>query len=275
MVIAPELETGQYRASLILLEVALAYRWQGVAALVWGALLAACTRPSLDAKVARLAARVDSLAVAVTTMKNIIEGGSIGAELPETSTVGSVGVAALGSNAAPVTIVEFTDYQCPFCARHARETFPRLNQEYVARGKVRYVVRDLPLPFHTYALSAAKAARCAGAQGASEYWRFHDELFASQSSLADSSLPKIARRARLDTGPFSKCMQSNSAGSAVQKDLQDAEKAGLRETPSFVIGQTLPDGKVRGVILRGAQPYDRFKVAIDGVLRTATKQAPS
>lgn len=246
-----------------------------VTPLLFGALLIACNRSPLDARVAKLAARVDSLAIAVTAMKGIIETGSVTAEVPETSMVGSAGASALGSDVAPVTIVEFTDYQCPFCARHARETLPRLNQEYVKRGKVRYVVRDLPLPFHSHAISAAKAARCAGVQGQPEYWRFHDEIFASQSWLADSAFPKIAYKARLDTARFSQCMQSTTAAVAVQKDLQDAEKAGLRETPSFVIGRRSPDGRVRGVVLRGAQPFERFKAAIDRALRVGTKDAPS
>lgn len=242
---------------------------------MFGALLTACKDSSLDARVARLSARVDSLAVAVTVMKDILQSGSASAEVPDTSTVGSVGAAALGPAMAPVTVVEFTDYQCPFCARHARETLPRLRQEYVARGKVRYVIRDLPLPIHGQAINAAKAARCAGSQGEPKYWRVHDDLFTLQASLADSAFPGIARKAGLDSVRFSECMQSKAPAAAIQRDMHEADKAGLRETPSFVIGPSSPDGRVTGVVLRGAQPYDQFKFAIDRALRAGSREPPN
>jgi protein-disulfide isomerase len=234
--------------------------------LLCSTVLTACNRAPLDARVERLATRVDSLAVAVTAMKAIIERGSAAAA-PQTGTVSSAGAATLGTGTAPVTIVEFTDYQCPFCAHHAREILPRLKRDYIDHGKVRYVVRDLPLPMHPWAPRAAQAARCAGLQGGAQYWRFHDVLFTTQDSVSDSSFTPIARQLGLDAGRFSQCLQSDVAANHVKKDLQDAEKVGLRETPSFVIGPTSSTGMVTGKVLRGALPYEQFAAAIDAALR--------
>jgi protein-disulfide isomerase len=224
--------------------------------------------------VARLAARVDSLAVAVTAMKAIIDNGSAGtAQQPETATVATAGAGYLGRKDAPVTVVEFTDYQCPFCARHARETLPKLKQEYVNTGRVRYIVRDLPLPSHELAPRLAQAARCAGSQGSDAYWRYHDALFASQTSIADSSFPSMARKAGVDPVRLDQCMESNAMAALVQKDRQEAEKAGLSETPSFVIGRTSAGGMVTGTVIRGAYPYEQFKATIDAAVKAGADLA--
>src|SRR5689334_12321708 len=95
-----------------------------------------------------------------------------------------------GSPAARVAIVEYSDFQCPYCGEYAREIFPRLDSNYIKSGKVRYYFRDLPLASHTFALGAAQAARCAGEQG--KFWEMHDHLFANQTALAPADLSRYA-----------------------------------------------------------------------------------
>jgi protein-disulfide isomerase len=222
-----------------------------------------CSGPSTRVQVARLAARVDSLALVVATMKAAIRGGPL--VRPETVTVGVSGASSLGPVSAPVTIVEFTDYQCPFCARHAHSTLPGLLSEFVKPGVVRYVIRDLPLGNHTQARRAAQAARCAGSQGSNRYWLYHDALFDVQSHLADSTFVGIARRLALDLSRFKVCLESPAVAALVQLDAAEAEKLGLVGTPSFVVGR-VGEGGVKGIVIPGALPLARFREVIRGVL---------
>jgi protein-disulfide isomerase len=225
----------------------------------------ACSRPSDREAVVRLAARVDSLSATVTAIKAALGGNPLLAP-PETVTVATTGAASRGSISAPVTVVEFTDYQCPFCARHARTTLPALLREFVDSGTVRYVIRDLPLPIHPLAARAAQAARCAGNQDSSGYWRYHDALFQAQAHLADSSLLGIARRLELDMPKFKACLKSPTIAALVQGDAAGAAKAGLTGTPSFVIGRG-SGGEVRGVVVPGALPLAHFRQEIARALR--------
>jgi protein-disulfide isomerase len=227
--------------------------------------LISCSSTGSRAEITRLAARVDSLAVTVAAMKAAIQGGALAAR-PETVTVATIGAAVLGPDSAPVTIVEFTDYQCPFCARHARSTLPSLISEFVNRGTVRYVVRDLPLEMHPLATPSAKAARCASGQGAKRYWQYHDALFDAQPHLAESTFVGIARKLGLDLPRFEACLGSPDIAARVERDAAGAAKAGLTATPSFVIGRAA-GGTVTGVVVRGAYPLAHFREAIEGTLR--------
>ena len=227
--------------------------------------LISCTSPDTSAEITRLATRVDSLAVTVAAMKAAMQGGSLTAPA-ETVTVATSGAAVLGSESAPVTIVEFTDYQCPFCARHARSTLPSLISEFVDQGTVRYVIRDLPLEMHPLATPSARAARCASGQGAKQYWQYHDALFHAQPQLAESSFVGIARKLGLDLPRFEACLGSPAVAAMVEQDAAGAAKAGLTGTPSFVIGRA-EGGSVTGVVVRGAYPLTHFREAIELSLR--------
>jgi protein-disulfide isomerase len=227
--------------------------------------LISCTSPGTKAELTRLAARVDSLAATVAAMKATIERGAPPAR-PETATVATTGAAVLGLESAPVTIVEFTDYQCPFCARHARSTLPGLITEFVNRGLVRYVLRDLPLDQHPLAKPSAKAARCASGQGAERYWQYNDALFEAQPHLADSTFGGIARELALDLPRFEACLRSPDIAAMVERDAAAAAEAGLSATPSFVIGRTA-GGAVTGVVVGGAYPLAHFRKIIQGALR--------
>jgi protein-disulfide isomerase len=233
--------------------------------------LPACTTPDTSADISRLAARVDSLTVTVAEMRAAIQRGVPRARA-ETVTVATTGAAVLGRESAPVTIVEFTDYQCPFCARHARSTLPSLISEFVDRGRARYIIRDLPLDLHPLAFRSAEAARCASSQGARQYWQYHDALFDAQEHLADSSFVAIARNLGLDLPAFETCMRSPETKKRVEQDATAAASAGLTGTPSFVIGLAT-GGAVTGIVVRGAHPLAHFREVIEGALRLPSPSA--
>jgi len=186
----------------------------------------------------------------------------------ETLTMVSIdGAAVKGDKNAKLTLVEFTDYQCPFCSRHYRDTMPQIVDEYVKSGKVKYVLREFPLEsIHPMAFKAAEAAQCAGEQG--KYWEMHDRLFANQNALAPAQLPGHAEAVGVNADQFKSCLESGKYATKVRKDLNDAQKAGATGTPTFFIGRTDPNGTdVRSVRkMVGAQPYPAFKDALDTLL---------
>jgi protein-disulfide isomerase len=179
------------------------------------------------------------------------------------------GSASRGAAAAKVAIVEFSDYECPFCGRHAQQTVPQLAREYVDTGKVRYIFKNMPLEsIHPNAFKAAVAAECAGEQG--KYWPLHDQLFANQRALDAASLANHARAAGLEPQMFQQCLGSNKHDARIRQDQAEGEAIGANSTPTFFIALTTPGGSnVRAVrLIRGAHPYATFKAAIDSVLAT-------
>lgn len=180
---------------------------------------------------------------------------------PQRVAVDSSGHPALGGKNAPVTIVEFTDFQCPFCKK-TEDTLKQLRAKY--GDKIRLVHMDFPLPFHSHALDAAKGARCANEQG--KFWQFHDALFANQSKLAPADLKATAKTLGLNTDQFDACFDKAKYESQIKTDVAAGEKVGVDGTPAFFI-----DGRP----LTGAQPIPKFEEIIDDELATrgANKQA--
>jgi len=163
----------------------------------------------------------------------------------------------IGEEDAPVTVIEFTDYQCPFCGRHFTQTFGQIKSTYIDTGKVKYVTRDYPLSFHPFAQKAAEATECAEDQG--KFWEMHDKLFANQTALDIPSLKTYAGSLGLNQATFDSCLDGGTHAAEVQKDLADGQAAGISGTPGFwVIGK---DGK--GEIISGAVPFANFQTAID------------
>ena len=183
--------------------------------------------------------------------------------LPATIRIGSA--PALGRADAKVAIVEFSDFECPFCGRFNRDTFPQLKAEYIDTGKVRYVFRNFPLEsIHPRAMKSAEAAECAHVQG--KFWPMHDRLYANQQALADADLVAHAQALGLDMTPFQQCM-AGQAVAKIRQDLDEGARGGITGTPGFFVGTTGPDGNLR--VLRrivGAQPYAAFKAALDALL---------
>lgn len=193
-------------------------------------------------------------------------GGGGGAAVPNVL-LATEGLLVRGDAKAPVTIIEYTDLQCPFCARYAQGTFSQIENEYVKSGKVRYIVKDFPLEsIHPNALKAAEATRCAAEQG--KGWDMHDRLFANQQKLGPDQLPTYADALGLDVEKFKTCLGSGKHGAAVRKDMAEGQSAGVTGTPSFVLGVTdTKSGKLKPAkVLTGAQAFSAFKAAIDDLL---------
>jgi len=172
-----------------------------------------------------------------------------------------------GDRSARVTLVEFADYECQFCARHFHVTLPQLERDYIRTGKVRYVFRDFPLQsLHKEALRAAEAASCAGTRG--KFWEMHDRLFAGPKSLGPHDLRRHAEAVGLDAREFEQCLATTNHAAKIQRDMVDGQKAGVRATPTFFIGPTGTDGQTvkATTMLVGAQPYAVFREAIEGLL---------
>jgi len=165
------------------------------------------------------------------------------------------GTPMLGSKDAPITIVEFTDYQCPFCQSFHVKTFGDLKKNYIDTGKVRFYSRDLPLDFHANAMRAAQAARCANEQG--QFWKLREVMSANPERLDLDSLVADAKALNMDTAKFTTCVQSEKYKDAVQSDVMEAMRIGANGTPSFVVGKSTPEG-VDGELMVGALPYVMF-----------------
>ena len=177
-----------------------------------------------------------------------------------------------GDKNAKLTLVEFSEFQCPFCGRHVRDTFPQLDKEYIQTGKLKYVFRDLPLEsIHKNAFKAAEASHCAGEQN--KYWEMHDRLFENQKSLEPAMLTAHAQAVGADTKKFQACLDSGKFAAEIRKDMAEANKYGISGTPTSVIGMTQPDGKIKVArVIRGAQGYNAFKAAFDELLTPPQKQ---
>ena len=158
---------------------------------------------------------------------------------------------ALGPPDAPVLIVEFSDFQCSFCARFATETLGQILDTY--GDQVRFVYRDFPLTsIHPHAQKAAEATQCAHEQG--KYWEYSDLLFQNQQALDVDSLKGYAQQLGLDTDVFNECLDSGQYASEIQKDLTEGQSYGVTGTPTFFIN---------GRLLRGAKPFSAFQAMIE------------
>ena len=167
------------------------------------------------------------------------------------------GSEVLGSKTAPVTIVEFTDYQCPFCQRFHVTVFGDLKKQYIDTGKVRFYSRDLPLDvIHPNAHRAAEAARCAADQHQS--WALRDAMGAHPNELDMDNLVADAKGLKMDVPQFRACVEGHKYKDAVDGDVLEARRIGADGTPAFVIGKSTPEG-VDGELMVGAQPLIEFE----------------
>ncbi|MBI2621193.1 MAG: DsbA family protein [Candidatus Levybacteria bacterium] len=176
----------------------------------------------------------------------------------------------MGDKNAPITMIEFVDYECPFCKRFFDETLPQIKSEYIDTGKVKLVIRDLPLDFHQNAHKESQAAECAREQGGdTAYFKYHDEIFKRTTSngtgLALDQLSVIANDLGLNGSALQSCLDSEKYKEEVDKDLADASAYGANGTPTFFIGKSNSQGKFQGTILVGAQPFESFKAALDTI----------
>ena len=172
----------------------------------------------------------------------------------------------LGDAAAPVWVIEVSDYQCPFCKRWHDETFETLRREYVESGRVRFAYVHFPLPSHQHARLAAEAAMCAGAQGA--FWPYHERVFEAQERMATlptgpaarAHFDALAAAQGLDAAAFAACLDEGAVRPVVEGDLARMQQAQVNATPTFFVGDAR---------LEGAQPIEAFRRAIDAALGAA------
>lgn len=159
-----------------------------------------------------------------------------------------------GANDAKVTIVEFSDFQCPYCSK-AAETVNKIKKEY--GSKVRVVFKQFPLPFHSQAKQAANAALCAWEQKPELFWKMHDKLFADQSKLSKEDLTNTAKTLGVKEKEFTACLSSNKHLPMINADIQQGKDLGVKSTPTFF---------VNGQLLQGAQPFEAFQEIINDEL---------
>jgi len=168
----------------------------------------------------------------------------------------------LGSKEAPITIVEFTDFQCPYCNRFYLDTFPMLKKNYIDEGRVRFFGMNLPLSIHRNALTAAQSARCADDQGG--FWKMFDFMQRNPQDLEMTSLLSYAEKSGLNASMFRECVDSGKYKESIQESARQAENMGARATPAFIIGKSKPSG-VDGVLILGAEDYSFFERILKGL----------
>lgn len=201
----------------------------------------------------------------VEGIKKVVEGVRGPAQEDQARLVSTDDDYIKGRPDAKITLIEFSDFQCPFCARFYRETLPLIDKEYIRTGKVRMVYRDFPIDnIHKDAEKAAEATQCAGEQG--KFWEMHDKLFENQKALTVNHLKRYAKELGLSVDRFNQCLDSGKYAQEVQKDLMDGQEAGVAGTPTFFVGYTGKDNTIQGKPIRGARPFETFKQVIDGML---------
>jgi protein-disulfide isomerase len=178
------------------------------------------------------------------------------------------GAPAMGDAKARVVLIEFSDYQCPYCLDYFKTTYRKIVDEYVNSGKIRYVVRDFPgESIHPDALKAAEAARCATEQG--KFWPMHDSLFANQRTLGTTGIYDSATSVGLNIDQFRACVDSEKHVAGIRKDEDETTKLGAKGTPAFFIGTVDPanPSKVKlAKALIGSQPITAFQQVFDSLL---------
>ena len=218
-----------------------------------------------------LSTQFDELQSTVEDVRNLAQqsedsdssdtSSSSGQQQPNPASVTPDDDPALGDPDAPVTIIEFSDFQCPYCRQFEQQAFPQIKSEYIDTGKVRLVFRDFPLTqIHPNALPAAIAAECAHNQDA--FWPMHDRLFNNQNAWGQSSNPNevfigYAEEIGLDVETFRQCVENRETLQEISGDFQDGVDGGVRGTPAFFIG---------GEMLSGAQPFSVFQERIESLL---------
>jgi protein-disulfide isomerase len=166
--------------------------------------------------------------------------------------------------AGAVALIEFTDYQCPYCGRHARDTEPQIDATLVDRGAIRHVVLNFPLTrIHQNAEKAGEAAECAGRQG--KFWEMHARLFGNQEALGEDDLLRSADAIALDRPQFTRCLAEDAAAE-VKADIAEGSRLGVNSTPTFFLGTFERDGSIRlGKRINGAAPFQQFADLIEAV----------
>ncbi|MBI3032942.1 DsbA family protein [Candidatus Woesearchaeota archaeon] len=166
-----------------------------------------------------------------------------------------------GAKDAKITMIEWSDFQCPFCGKFYTDTLSQIQKDYIDTGKVKLVFKHFPLSFHENAQKAAESAECAGEQNKEKFWAMHDKMFENQEALTVVDLKKYAKELGLKEDKFNDCLGTSKYAQKVADDMQQGQKAGISGTPGFTIN---------GVLISGAQPYENFKKVFEQILSGET-----
>lgn len=182
---------------------------------------------------------------------------------PTTGKVSNLKGYALGRPDAPLTMVEFTDLQCPFCRLFVMTSFDDIKKNWIDTGKLRYISRDFPLDFHAQAMPAARAARCAGEQG--KFWEMRLALMRNANVLSAEYIIRTAGDLKLESKAFTACIASPKYDAEIQAETAEGTKLGVSGTPTFIMGRTTATA-VEGPMVVGALPYAQFDAKLKELL---------
>lgn len=197
-----------------------------------------------------------------------------GPEVPK-QPVSLEGATLMGDPAAPIVLIEWSDYQCPYCARAQEQVLPAIEAAYIKTGRVQLAFRHNPLEsIHPHAAKAAEAALCARRQG--RFWEMNTELFRASKTLGDAALTRHATAVGLDVSAFSACLQGRVTSKQVAEDAKQATELGLTGTPAFLIGRRQVDGRVRiTAVLLGSRAFEVFVEAIEDADKSTRTWEPA
>ena len=241
--------------------------WMIVAAVVVALLLGPdSSRAGVEEEIAELRREVAEIKKEVAEIKSLLQGALKPQSPPKvTAAVAVSGRPSLGRKDAPVTLVEFSDYQCPFCKRHFSTVYPIIKKDYIDTGKLRYVFRDFPIAsLHPQAQKAHEAAYCGREQN--RYWEMHEILFENSQDLSVPALKRYATKIALNEDRFNACLESGKYAGEIEKEIAEGTQVGVNGTPAFFIGPSGSGEKIAGTMVTGAQPLATFKQVIDGLL---------
>ena len=241
-----------------------------VAFILVALLLPACTTPvtgsgDSGADVAELQKEIAGLKREIAILNRRLDALTSARKPQKQQSVTFAGNPMLGSKSAKIAMIEFSDYQCPFCKRFHEHTFEQIKRAYVDSGRMLYVYRDYPLPNHRQAPMAAVAANCAGKQGA--YWAMQRALFGPGARLQKDFYLASARELKLNLARFERCLSDPNQMNEVMRDARYGSSLGIRGTPAFFIGRIEGEKIVDVSVVVGAQPYQAFSRAIDQALQ--------
>lgn len=216
---------------------------------------------SLRDEVAILAGQIKQLQVQAVSQRE-----------PQRESIDLDGAPVLGNRQAKIGIVEFSDFQCPYCRRFHELVYPTLKSRYIDTGKVSFIVKDFPLNFHAHAMSAAIAVNCAREQDPAATWDVQDDLFSHQKDFGDKYFEALAKHFKLDKGRYQACLKDSQVKQRVERELNYGMAAGVSGTPTFFIGRVDGDQLVDALRVEGVQPISVFAQVIASLGRKADRR---
>jgi protein-disulfide isomerase len=225
--------------------------------------------PALQAQERTVQQQNESILNELRAIRQLLERLSAPPPQPQNAKLANLGGMILGQADAPLTMVEYSDLQCPFCREYAATAFDRIKKNWIDRGKLRYLARDVPLDaMHPHARIAARAARCSGEKG--NFWGMRTTLMRNGNLLSADFISRTAAALKLDASIFGRCLQEKTFDAEIAADMNEAAAIGVRGTPTFVLGRTMGN-TLEGVIIVGAQPYEAFDAKLKALLTAGTK----